>query len=101
MGEAPEGGHEMSRIPTPDRLRLAEHIQSVASFPEKVKAVGGSMSQRSATLCALHYEAVATIARLAELVDRGGNSVLIDKAALALQRWNQSVTEARVLVRAG
>ncbi len=91
----------MSRIPTPDRLRLAEQIQSIEVFPEKVKALGQTMSPRAATLCALHYEAVAVMARLAELVDRGGNSVLIDKAALAMQRWNQLVTEARVLVKSG
>jgi len=91
----------MSRIPTADRLKLAEHIQSIASFTDKVKAVGPGMSSRSATLLALHYEAVAVIARLSELVDRGGNSVLIDKAAMALQRWNQAVTEARVLTKSG
>lgn len=91
----------MSRIPTPDRLRMAEHIQPIASFTDKVKAVGPGMSNRAATLLALHYEAVAMIARLSELVDRGGNSVLIDKAATALQRWNQCVTEARVLTKTG
>lgn len=91
----------MSRIPAADRLRLAEQIQAIASFTDKVRAVGPGMSNRSATLLALHYEAVAVIARLSELVDRGGNSVLIDKAATALQRWNQAVTEARVLTKSG
>lgn len=91
----------MSRIPAADRLRLADQIQSIASFTDKVRAVGPGMSNRSATLLALHYEAVAVIARLSELVDRGGNSVLIDKAATALQRWNQAVTEARVLTKSG
>jgi len=91
----------MSRIPAADRLRLAEQIQLIASFTDKVRAVGPGMSNRAATLLALHYEAVAVIARLSELVDRGGNSVLIDKAAIALQRWNQAVTEARVLTKSG
>ena len=91
----------MSRIPTPDRLRLAEQIQSLESFADKAKLVRQSMPNPAATLTALQYEAVAVIGRLAELVDRGGNSVLIDKAATAMQRWNQAVTEARVLVKSG
>ena len=91
----------MSRIPTPDRLRLAEQIQSLESFADKAKLVRQSMPNPAATLTALQYEAVAVIGRLAELVDRGGNSILIDKAATALQRWNQAVTQARVLVKSG
>lgn len=91
----------MSRIPNADRLKLAEQIQSIESFTDRVKGVGPGMSNRAATLLALHYESVAVIARLAELVDRGGNSILIDKAAIALQRWNQAVTQARVLVKSG
>jgi hypothetical protein len=91
----------MSRIPDPDRLKLAEHVQAIPSFPERIKALQDKMSPRAAALCALHYEAVATIRRLAELVDRGGNSVLIDKAAVAIRQWNQLVTEARGVVKSG
>ena len=92
----------MSRIPNPDRMRLAEQIQTVSVFGEKVKALEATkIAPHAATLCALHYEAVATIARLVALVDRGGNSVLISKAAEAIQHWNGIVTEARVLAKTG
>ena len=92
----------MSRIPNPDRMKLAEQIQTVSVFGDKVKALEATkMAPHAATLCALHYEAVATIARLVALVDRGGNSVLIGKAAEAIQHWNGNVTEARVLAKAG
>jgi len=91
----------MSRIPAPEHLRLADQIQAGNAFADKVKALEAKMSPRAATLCALHYEAISTIARLAELVDRGSNPVLIDKAITAVQRWNDLVREARVLVKAG
>ena len=69
----------MSRIPTPDRLRLAEQIQSLESFADKAKLVRQSMPNPAATLTALQYEAVAVIGRLAELVDRGGNAVNVKR----------------------
>jgi hypothetical protein len=47
----------------------------------------------------LHYEAAAVINRLAVLIDRSASSVLIDKAANVLERWNQDVVEASVLVK--
>ena len=89
----------MSRIPTAEWLRLAEPVRSVESFTEKVALAGRNMTRPAAALIALHYEAEAAINRLALLVDRGGNSVLIDKAANVMQRWNQSVKEAEVLLK--
>lgn len=92
----------MSRIPIPDRLRLAERVQTINGLVEKTKAIEpAKLAPHAATLCALHYEAVGTIARLVELIDRGGNSMLIDKATTAILHWNELVSEARVLVRSG
>jgi hypothetical protein len=92
-------GGSMSRVPAPDWLRVAEPVKSVESFADKLAVASQSMKQPAAALTALHYEAVAVIERLAVLVDRGGNSILIDKAAQSLQRWNNAVREAGVLVK--
>ena len=83
----------------PEWVRIAEAAKEAKSFREKVAAVGESQSKPAATLIALHYEALVIISRLAELVDRGGNPVLIDKAATAMGRWNDSVREAGGLIR--
>ncbi len=88
----------MSRIPVAERLRVVEQARSVESFAEKVELAGKSMSKPKAALIALQYEAAATINRLAVLVDRGGNTLLIDKAANVMQHWNQAVREAGVLI---
>lgn len=89
----------MSRIPASEWLPLAEQVISVESFAAKVELASQSMPTPMATLTALQYEAVTVINRLAVLVDRGGNSVLIDKAAAAIGRWNQAVTTAALLVK--
>lgn len=89
----------MSRIPLPEWVRLAEQVKPAKTFREKVALVGDGPSKSAAALIALHYEAVEMIARLAELVDRGGNTVLIDKAAVTMQRWNDAVREASGLVK--
>jgi len=52
------------------------------------------MQKPAAALVALNHEAAVVIARLADLVERGSNLVLIDKAAAAVNRWNHSVREA-------
>ena len=89
----------MSRIPTAEWLRLADQVQSAQTFSEKVAMAEQSFPNPMATLTALHYEAAAAINRLAVLIDRSGNSALIDKAANTLQRWNQDVVEAAGLVK--
>jgi hypothetical protein len=89
----------MSRIPAVEWLRIAEPVKSIEAFADKVAVAEQSMPKPMATLTALQYEAVATINRLAVLVDRSGNSVLIDKAAVAIERWNQTVSAAEFLVK--
>jgi hypothetical protein len=89
----------MSRIPIPEWVQLAEHAKSAKSFQEKVALVGDSPSKYAAALIALHYEAVDTIGRLADLVERGSNTLLIDKAAGSIQTWNDAVRHASGLVR--
>ncbi len=89
----------MSRIPVPEWVKLAEHVKPAKSFREKVELVGDGQSKSAAALIALHYEAVDIITRLAALVERGSNSVLIDKAANAMQEWNDAVRQAGGLVR--
>ncbi|MBI4206983.1 MAG: hypothetical protein HY527_18325 [Betaproteobacteria bacterium] len=90
----------MSRIPLAEPLRLADELRSVESFAGKVAAAGGNMAPSLAGLVALHYEAAALINRLAVLVGRGGNSLLVDQAVIAIQGWNRTVREAAVLVTA-
>ena len=89
----------MSRIPQPEWVRLAEQVKPAKTYREKVALVGDGPSKSTAALIALHYEAVDIIARLAELVERGSNPVLVDKAANAMQVWNDAVREAGGLVR--
>ena len=89
----------MSRIPAAESLPLADQVKSVESFADKVASASQSMPKPMATLTALQYEAVTVIDRLAVLIDRGGNSVLIDKAAAAIDRWNQAVATAALLVK--
>lgn len=91
----------MSRMPIADWLRLADQIHPVESFTDKAVAVSQSqdMPKPIAALVTIHHESVALINRLAVLVDRGGNSVLIDEAGVAIQRWNRTVREAAVLVQ--
>jgi hypothetical protein len=84
----------MSRIPDAEWVRIAEDARKLQSFPERVQLVSGTFPQPAAALLALNHEASAVIARLAELVERGSNSVLIDKATTVVARWNQSVREA-------
>jgi hypothetical protein len=88
-------------MPVADWLRLADHVHPVESFADKVAAVSQSqnMPKPIAALVTIHYDSVALINRLAVLVDRGGNSVLIDEASIVIQRWNRSVREAGALVR--
>ena len=88
----------MSRIPTAEWLPLAEPIRSIESFADKVALASQSMPKPMATLTALQYEAVAVINRLAVLIDRGANPVLMDKATAAISQWNQAVTTAGGLV---
>ncbi len=89
----------MSRIPVAEWLRLADQVQPVESFADKVAVVSRSIPRPLAALITLHHEAVALVNLLAVLVDRGGNSVLIDEAAIAVQRWNRSLHEAAVMVK--
>ena len=88
----------MSRIPAAEWLPLAEPVRAIESFSDKVALASQSMPKPMATLTALQYEAVAVINRLAVLVDRGANPVLIDKAAAAISHWNQAVNTAGGLV---
>ena len=90
----------MSRMPVADWLKLADQRRPVESFPDKVAAISQSQNipKPIAALAAIHHESVALINYLAILVDRGGNSVLIDEAGTAIQRWNRTVREAAVLV---
>jgi hypothetical protein len=83
----------------PEWVRLAEAAKAPKSYREKVAVLGERPTRAVAALIALHYEAVDIIARLAELVDRGANPVLVDKAANTMQRWNDAVREAGGLVR--
>lgn len=91
----------MSRMPVADWLRLADQVHPVESFTEKVAAVSHSqdMPMPIAALVTIHHESVTLINHLAVLVDRGGNSVLIDEAGIAVQRWNRTVREAGALVQ--
>ena len=89
----------MSRIPIPEWVRLAEAVKEAQTFSDKITAAGEGASKSAAVLIALHYEAVVIIGRLAELVDRGGNTVLIDKAANTMGRWNDAVGVASGLLR--
>ena len=91
----------MSRMPVADWLRLAEHVHPVESFTDKAAAISQSQNMPApiAALVTIHHESVALINRLALLVDRGGNSVLIDEAGIAIQRWNRTVREAGALVQ--
>lgn len=89
----------MSRIPVAEWLRLADQVQPVENFADKVAVVSKSVPKPLAALITLHHEAVALINQLAVLVDRGGNSVLIDEAAVAVRRWNRALREAAVMVR--
>jgi hypothetical protein len=89
----------MSRIPTATWLRLADEVQSANTFSEKVATARQNFPDPMATMTALHYEAAAVINRLAVLIDRSASSVLIDKAANVLERWNQDVVEASVVVK--
>lgn len=89
----------MSRIPIAEWLRLADQVQPVESFADKVAVVSQSIPKPLAALITLHHEAVALINQLAVLVDRGGNSALIDEAAVGVRRWNRSLREAAVMVR--
>ncbi len=89
----------MSRIPVAEWLRLADQVQPVESFVDKVAVVSKSIPKPLAALITLHHEAVALINHLAVLVDRGGNSALIDEAAIAVQRWNRALREAAVMVK--
>jgi hypothetical protein len=84
----------MSRIPTAEWLRIAEDVRDAASFSDKMQLAAETMPNPAGALIALNHEASAIIARLADLVERGSNSILIDKAANALSQWNQSVIEA-------
>ena len=90
----------MSRMPVADWLKLADQRRPVESFTDKVAAVSKSQNlpEPIAALVTIHHESVALINHLALLVDRGGNSALIDEAGLAVQRWNRTVREAGVLV---
>jgi hypothetical protein len=89
----------MSRIPTASWLHLADQVQSANTFSEKVTTAQQRYPDPMATMTALHYEAAAVINRLAVLIDRSASSVLIDKAANVMERWNQDVVEASVLVK--
>ena len=91
----------MSRVPVADWLRLADQVHPVESFTDKAAAISQdqNMPKPIAALVTIHHESVALINRLAVLVDRGGNSVLIDEAGIAIQRWNRTVREAGVLVQ--
>ncbi len=88
----------MSRIPAAEWLRIAEDARSAQSFSEKMQLAEKSVPKPTSALVALSHEASAVIARLADLVERGSNSVLIDKAATVLSRWNDSVREAQSAV---
>lgn len=88
----------MSRIPTTDWLRIAEDARNAQSYSEKVALAAKSVPKPAAALVALSHEASAVIARLADLVERGSNGVLIDKAAIVLARWNEAVREAETAV---
>lgn len=90
----------MSRLPVADWLRLADQRRPVESFSDKVAAVSQSQNipKPIAALVTIHQESVALINLLAVLVDKGGNSALIDEAGIAIQRWNRTVREAGVLV---
>ena len=91
----------MSRMPVADWLKLADQRRPVESFHDKVAAVSQSQNvpKPIAALFTIHNESVALINYLAILVDKGGNSVLIDEAGAAIQRWNRTVREAGVLVQ--
>lgn len=84
----------MSRIPAADWLRIAEDARGDLPFSKKMEAAAARLPKPTAALVALSHEASETIERLAVLIERGSNSVLIDKASAALSRWNQSVREA-------
>lgn len=88
----------MSRIPIASCLHLADQVQAANTFTEKVATAKQSHPNPMATMTVLHYEAAAVINRLAVLVDRSGSSVLIDKAADALERWNQAVVEGSIMI---
>lgn len=88
----------MSRIPAAEWLPLAEPIRSIESFSDKVALASQSMPKPMATLTALQYEAVAVIGRLTVLIERGANPVLMEKASIAISRWNQAVATAGGLV---
>jgi hypothetical protein len=91
----------MSRMPVADWLRLADQRRPVEAFADKVAAISQSqnMPKPVAALVTMHQESVALINYLAILVDRGGNSILIDEAGIAIQRWNRTVREAGALVQ--
>lgn len=88
----------MSRMPTVEWLRIAEDARAAESFAEKIKLASSSLPKPTAELVALNHEASAVIARLADLLERGSNSVLIDKGVTVLSRWNQCVREAESLI---
>ncbi len=89
----------MSRIPMASWLHLADQIQAASIFSDKIAVAKQSYSNPMATMTALHYEAAMIINRLAVLIDRSASSLLIDKAATALERWNQVVAEASVAIK--
>ena len=84
----------MSRIPDVEWLRIAEDARAAESFAGKYNITASSLPKSTAALVALTHEASAVIARLADLLERGSNSVLIDKGITVLNRWNQSLREA-------
>lgn len=88
----------MSRIPVAEKLDLTDQVRPVESFAEKVALVSQNTPKPIAALVTLHLEAVAIVNKLVMLVDRGGNSVLIDAAATLINRWNRDVREAAILV---
>ena len=89
----------MSRIPAVEGLQVVKEVRAVKSFSERIALAGKTMPKSLAAMVALNHEAADVIARLAQLVERGSNSILIDKAATALQSWNQAVLEAEALLR--
>jgi hypothetical protein len=84
----------MSRMPAVEWLRLAEEAKPVESYTERVALIARGVPRNVAALTALQYEAASVIGRLAVLVERGGNPVLLEKGVTAVERWNQAVRES-------
>jgi hypothetical protein len=89
----------MSRIPDVERLQIAKEARDAKSLSDKIALAQKTLPKPLAAMVALNLEATDVIARLAQLVERGSSSILIDKAATAMQGWNHAVLEAEAVVR--